>query len=145
MANSIGNLSFPKEERLLKNPEFVRIQKQGKRFYSKHFILVVAKDENIKFSKHKNRPGQTGSLNQKNVSKARLGITITNKIEASAVKRNRVKRIIRAAFRQIKGRCLTGIAILVIAKSGASELGSQEVQKQLFAALNYNGFIHKNP
>ncbi len=135
MANSTGKLSFPKSERLLKNREFVRVQKQGKRFYSKHFILVVAKDDNNNLNKQKDGP-------RANLARARIGITITNKIEPSAVRRNRVKRMIRDAFRHIKGKCIPGIAILVIAKNGASELGGLEVRRQLFGALNYNGFIN---
>ena len=141
MTGKKGKLSFSKSERLRKNPEFVRVQRQGKRFNSKHFILIVAPLDIKTPLKSGKKQKQSGIESNNKVARVKLGVTITNKVEPSSVKRNRVKRIVREAFRHLKEQCVAGIAISIIAKSGSIELGSLEVRKQLYAALKFNGFI----
>lgn len=137
--------SFPKTERLLKNQEFVFVQRQGKRFYSKNFIILVAKMSKAqKKSRTRNNTDFENNLakvSNNQADNARLGVTITNKTEPSSVKRNRVKRMIREAFRKFKSGCVSGIAIVVIAKSGAVDLNTCEVHEQLRTALKFNGFF----
>ncbi len=57
---------------------------------------------------------------------SRLGITVTRKI-GGAVQRNRIKRVVREAFRLSPDRLPRGIDLVVIAKPGAHELGLAEV------------------
>ena len=141
----IPEASFPKSERLLKIQEFVYVQRQGKRFYSRNFIILVAKitkaSKQSKSRKNRGFKNNSAKVSNNQADNARLGVTITNKTEPSSVKRNRVKRMIREAFRKFKGSCVSGIAIVVIAKSGAVELNTREVHEQLSAALKFNGFF----
>lgn len=60
------------------------------------------------------------------VGPARLGITATRKI-GGAVQRNRIKRVVREAFRLGPDRLPHGVDLVVIAKAGAHELGLADV------------------
>ncbi len=69
-------------ERLRKTGEFNRVYRNGARLYGKGFTLVYLRDE------------QSANC----VSESRLGISVPRKV-GNAVQRNRIKRIIREAFR----------------------------------------------
>lgn len=58
---------------------------------------------------------------------SRLGVTVTKKI-GTAVRRNRVKRLVREAFRLDPTLVPAGIDLVVIAKDGAPELRLADVQ-----------------
>jgi ribonuclease P protein component len=58
---------------------------------------------------------------------SRLGVTVTRKV-GSAVERNRVKRVVREAFRLDPGLLPAGVDLIVIAKDGAPTLGLAAVQ-----------------
>lgn len=62
----------------------------------------------------------------------RLGITVT-KGRGSAVVRNRIKRIIRAAWRDVAARCtLTeGCDVIVVARDAAADAKSTEIAPEL--------------
>lgn len=126
MAQEKSGFAFSKRERLRKNPEFVRVQRLGKRLHCKNFILAVHNPDA--------RKGGKGL-------QAKLGVTVTTKTEPLAVKRNRVKRLVREAFRKIKIRCLPSLELVVIAKTGASLLTASEVQRQIYGTLKFNGYL----
>ena len=86
--------SFPKQERLLNRKDFVNLNRLGKKYHTKHFIVIAKK----------NRSG----IN-------RLGITVSKKI-GNAVKRNRIKRLIREFFRLNKNRVPVSCDIVIIGK-----------------------------
>ncbi len=69
-------------ERLGKTGEFNRVYRNGARLYGKGFILVYLRDEQ----------------SDNRLSGSRLGISVPRKV-GNAVQRNRIKRIIREAFR----------------------------------------------
>lgn len=69
---------FPKEHRILKRYEFLRIQKKGYRIYTSHFIFQF----------------QTGRT-----PVDRLGLTVSKKV-GNAVLRNQIKRWLRELFRR---------------------------------------------
>lgn len=71
------SFSFPKENKLLKRDAFLRLANSGKKLQNNHFIAAIC-------------PGSNG--------RTRLGITVTKRV-GSAIKRNRIKRIIREYFR----------------------------------------------
>jgi ribonuclease P protein component len=78
--------------------------------HTPHFVLVVA-------------PGPLAS------ALSRLGVTVTKKV-GTAVRRNRVKRLVREAFRLCPDLLPSGIDLVVIAKEGAPELGLSDVQAE---------------
>jgi ribonuclease P protein component len=75
--HSLYSFSFPKENRLLKRDDFLRLSRSGKKLQNIHFIATIS-------------PGLYG--------RTRLGITVSKKV-GSATKRNRIKRITREYFR----------------------------------------------
>jgi len=105
----MGTFFFLKNERLLKRGEFVNLNRSGKRFHSRHFVVIIKK----------NGLGIT-----------RLGVTVTKKT-GNAVRRNRIKRLIREYFRLHKARFPQGCDVVVAAKKDAKELDFREIQREL--------------
>jgi ribonuclease P protein component len=98
---------FPKSRRLRARREFLAVQASGVRVHTPHFLLVVARGPSAE-------------------APARLGVTVTRKV-GDAVRRNRVKRVVREAFRLDPTLLPAGVDLLVIAKNGAPLLGLAEV------------------
>lgn len=82
-------------DRLRKRFEFGRVRDQGRRVYTKSFVIVV-------------RPNEDGQQ--------RLGLTVSQKV-GCAVRRNRVKRLLREVFRQHRQLFPLAADIVVIAKA----------------------------
>ena len=97
--------SFKKADRILKRNEFIQLSKFGRKIQNEYFIVLYA-------------PGQ--------YDRSRLGITVTKKV-GKAVKRNRIKRLVREYFRQNR-HLLSGYWDLnVIAKKEAADLSSEKI------------------
>jgi len=105
--------SFSKKERLLNRSDFVNLNRSGKRYQTKHFVVLL-------------KPNGLGIR--------RLGVTVTRKT-AKAVKRNRIKRLIREFFRLNKGKLVQGHDFVIIAKKDASGLNLTMVTEELGAVI----------
>ncbi len=83
-----------------KHSEYVNIQSDCKKFYSKYFIVLYQKKnlQNTEF---------------------RLGITVSKKV-GNAVTRNKIKRRIKSFYRQTKDIMLNNIDFILIAKNNSS-------------------------
>ena len=60
----------------------------------------------------------------------RVGISVSKKV-GIAVKRSRVRRIIRAGYAPLAGRLKTGMVLVIAAKPAAAEAKSGDIQKEL--------------
>ncbi|MGD9330479.1 MAG: ribonuclease P protein component [Desulfobacterales bacterium] len=100
---------YPKKDRIRKRSEFLQLGLDGKRLFSRHFIVVYA------------RRGYT---------EARLGITVTKKI-GSAVTRNRIKRVCREFFRTHRDQYSAAVDIHIIARSVAAHAANDELIESL--------------
>jgi ribonuclease P protein component len=112
----MGSFSFPKFEKILNRADFVKINRSGKRLYTKHFTLVT----------QQNGQGIT-----------RLGVTVSKKT-GTAVQRNRVKRLVREYFRLNKACFPQGYDIVIIAKKNASYLDLWKTKEEIGIILEKN-------
>ena len=125
---------FRKPSRVKKRAEFLRIQDRGKKFRSYHFVLVcLPRKEYNSNLKTTDASPLTPRLC------ARLGITVTKKVDKRAVGRNLVKRRWREFFRTRKGRITSGWDLVVIALSGAAELSHQEFIGEAYFLMRKSG------
>jgi ribonuclease P protein component len=118
-----AQLSFAAVDRLHRSAEFLRLQRNGVRFQSPHFVLYA------------------GNLDIE-PERSRLGVTVSRRIGNAAV-RNRVKRRVRECFRrELRARLPVGTSLVVIARGGAGALGSAAISDELaMAARNLRGRI----
>jgi len=100
---------------LNKNEQFLRVYRLGKKSYHKFFTLYYlpnGKDFN------------------------RLGFKVGKKL-AKAVRRNRVRRLLRESYSLLEERIATGYDIILAAKDGCLELNSyEEVSEIVYSMLN---------
>lgn len=97
---------LPRALRLRRRREFLRVQGGGRKQHTRHFLVFV---------RRRDEDGPT-----------RLGITVTRKV-CNAVGRNRIKRLVREAFRRARGTLPRGFDLVWIAKRDAAEVGYAEV------------------
>src|SRR5690606_38477548 len=96
---------FPAVFRLRKRREFLRVQNGGHKHHTRHFLVFVGP-----------APGPT----------VRLGITVTRKV-GPAVVRNRIKRLVREAFRRKRGQFASPHDMVWVAKQSAATVRYDEV------------------
>lgn len=96
-------------ERLKKSWEFQRAYKKGKKYWDAYFVIYVYHTQ---------------------LKQTRLGITVSKKVGKS-VQRNRVKRLVREAFRVLKYKLLPHYDIVVVGRSSACGLTMHEARDSL--------------
>ena len=99
----------PHPERLKKSWEFQRVYTKGRKYWDHYFVIYVCRTQLLQ---------------------ARLGITVSKKVGKS-VQRNRTKRLIREAFRELKPRLLPKYDIVVVGRKAACHLSAQHVEVSL--------------
>ncbi|MEZ4370753.1 MAG: ribonuclease P protein component [Polyangiaceae bacterium] len=104
---------FPALRRVRTPAEFRRCQQTGRRLHTSHFVLVV-------YARGDDEP-------------ARLGLTVSRRT-GNAVARNRMKRLLREAFRTSAAAWPRGVDLVIIAKQGPGELTVHDVVAELGAA-----------
>ena len=105
--------------------------RQGKHFFGRYICVYVLKDTHARLLQ-KDHP-------QKLIVN-RFGISVSKKI-GSAVKRNRAKRIIRAAYAPIEDILLKGYLIVVSAKPEIEGRKSTEVEGEMRYAMKKLGML----
>jgi ribonuclease P protein component len=101
--------SLTKADRILKRRDYIALSKYGQRIQNEHFIAYFSAD----------RQGRS-----------RIGITVTKKV-GPAVKRNRIKRLVREFFRLNRHRLTGKRDISIIAKRQAADLSSEKTYRSL--------------
>ncbi len=109
-----------KSKTLKENKDFRRLYYRGKSDAASCLVTYAMK----------NRLGET-----------RVGITSGKKI-GNAVKRNRARRLIRAAFSQYEGRLNGSYDIVFVARTRTAEVKMQEVQRQMEEQLVKLGVLN---
>ena len=101
--------AFKKEERLNKHWEFGRVRREGKSYKGTFAVLYVL-------------PAQQGEN--------RIGFSVGSQV-GGAVKRNRVKRLFREAYRLNKNKLARGINLLLVVRKKPLELNFRRAEKEL--------------
>jgi len=116
LSRARGPASFARADRLHHSAEFRYLQRHGSRAESKHFVMYAGKI--------------------KGDEKARLGVTVSKRI-GIAVVRNAIKRRVREAYRlRLRARLPQATSSVVIARVGAGELTSAEIDGELDSMLS---------
>lgn len=113
--------TFGKDERIRKKKGYLTVYQQGVRSHSSHFTVIA----------HRNPSG-----------KRRLGITIGKKV-GSAVKRNRLKRLLREFFRLHKEQFPPAQDIVIMARWPREAKGGMPVLSYQDLRLELQGLLQK--
>lgn len=100
--------------------------RQGKHFFGRYICIYVLKD--LKAKKLQREHPEKIIVN-------RLGLSVSKKI-GGAVKRNRAKRIIRAAYATVEKKLKVGNLIVISAKPEIDGKKSPEIAKELKYAFS---------
>lgn len=111
---------FPRRFRVSRRREFLRAQRTGRKLHTRHFLVFVWG--------RAREPGHEADDAQSDV--ARIGITVTRKV-AKAVGRNRIKRLVREAFRRERAALPGGLDLVWVAKRDASQASFTDVSEQM--------------
>lgn len=101
---------------LKENHEFRRIYHRGVSSVDRYVVLYC----------RKNRLGRN-----------RLGLTVSTKL-GCAVQRNRVKRLLREAYRLHEDAFARGIDLVIVARNRAADASYANIEKSLLCALQNN-------
>lgn len=92
----MSSQKFPKSRRLRKRREFLAVQRSGKKIHGRYFLIIAA------------------------AGAGRIGIAVSKRV-GNAVKRNRIKRLVREYVRQSEW-VPADLDVVVIAKPSAAAL-----------------------
>ncbi len=103
------NYTFPKELKIRKTSQYDEIFGKGRRLRSKHFDILYV---------------------QNSLGYSRAGLVVGKKNVRSAVKRNRIKRVVREVFRNNKS-LFDSLDIVILAKKGSDTLNYSNVKREI--------------
>ena len=110
---------FPAKLRLKQRREFLRVQRGGRKIHLRHFLVFVA--------------ARRSEGKDVDLPPTRCGITVTRKV-GDAVRRNRIKRLVREVFRRNQAQLPAGLDVVWVAKQQAVGLEFVAVEQD-FALL----------
>ena len=105
-----GGEGFPRARRVRKRLDYLRIQNQGRRYSTAHFLVFAL-------------PSTAGPM-------TRFGVTVSRKV-GDAVTRNRVKRWIRESCRRWAPALPPSLDIVVVARPQAARAGFAPISAEL--------------
>ena len=108
------------------NHLYVKAYRRGDRYVGKYVAVYVLRDLAAKRLRKENPQKETVN---------RLGLAVTKKI-GGAVQRNRAKRIIRAAYSDVKGSLKRGYLIVISAREAINGQKSDAIRDELCAAFD---------
>lgn len=107
--------TFRKDEKIRKRRDYQRIYAEGRRRHFPHFTVITCDNT---------------------LGMDRLGLTVTRK-SGGAVRRNRIKRLLREFFRLNKERFASSQDIVIMAKGKMPSLVYRDVQRELEALFHH--------
>ena len=109
---------FPRSARVRSRAEFDRVFQAGRRTSDPLLSLHWLRDD----------------------APARLGLAVSRKVDPHAVGRNRIKRVLRAQFRQLRTRLPAG-AYVIVARSAASTATPLLLRDTFLSLLRRSGAL----
>ena len=110
-------------KKLKKRSEFQNAYQNGNKYWNRYFVIYVLNTD---------------------FKALRLGITVSKKAGKS-VQRNRIKRLIRESFRQLRPKIKIGYDVVVVGRTSASRLTCQEAENALVHLFQKAAiFNHRN-
>ncbi len=106
-------------ESLKKNDDFRRVYGKKRSFANKYFIMYVS---------------ENGS------DRNRLGISVSKKVGNSVV-RHRITRLVRESYRLNEKRFNSGLDLVVVARSGAADIGYRAGESALLHLGRLHGIL----
>lgn len=107
--NSSPDFSLPPSERIRKRAEYLRVQTSGRKLTSPKLLTFFLRSEH---------------------PHPRLGVTVSKKV-GNAVRRNRVKRLLREAYRLQKRQLPAGADVVFVARAEAAEATFAQVVREV--------------
>ena len=121
--SAAGGEGFPRARRVRKRLDYLRIQNQGRRYSTAHFLVfAMPSSSSLEPSKGSTPPGPT--------TPTRFGVTVSRKV-GDAVTRNRVKRWIRESCRRLAPSLPPSLDIVVVARPQAARAGFAPISAEL--------------
>ena len=111
--NSLYDSSLPKDQKINKASEYQYIIRNGQRVNNKNLTIIIS-------------PNSLGF--------PRIGLVVGKKVSKKAVKRNRIKRVLREVFRQNK-TFFGSNDIIFIVREDVSDLTFQQLKAEIFDCL----------
>jgi ribonuclease P protein component len=102
----VSSQRFPRSRRLRKRREFLAVQRSGKKIHGTYFLIVAADGG------------------------GRIGIAVSKKV-GNAVKRNRIKRLVREYVRQSEWAPADRDVVVIAKRSAADVAGFSQVAEDL--------------
>jgi ribonuclease P protein component len=119
-------VALPKAYRLRRRQDFDQVYQTGLRRRATHLHLVAVSDPTA----------LDGVANG-----SRFGISISKKVSKLAVVRNRIKRQIRAALRQLWPRVQPGWSVVIVVRSSILECNYEQILRELEQLLSKAGVL----
>jgi ribonuclease P protein component len=113
----MGSFSLKREERLSKKAELIDLKLHGRRYYTSSFLVA---------------------LKENGTDTTRLGISVSKRV-GNAVKRNRIKRLIREFYRLNKHQIPRGYDMMITALKDGDAINFSKVQQELGDLLLKDG------
>ena len=120
-----------KEIAIKENHLYGKTYKSGARFVGRYVAVYVLRDLKAK---------KLRAANPEKKFVNRLGLSVSKKV-GGAVVRNRAKRIIRAAYRELRDRLSCGNLIVISARGAIVGRKSGEVARELSVAFRKLGLL----
>lgn len=109
-----GRYTLGKHERIRRRSEFAALFESGKRIHSEYLTVILSRN--------------TSGIR-------RLGLVVGKRVGKTAVRRNRMKRLLREFFRLNKHRLPASQDILIVARKDFSSMKSQDLCRELEKVL----------